>query len=163
MRNAMKISSLAAAVVFAGTASAASTTTNFGVTATVAASCKLSTVPTLDFGAYDPTTGTNLDASTSITTTCTNTTPYNIGLDAGTSAGATVNSRKMASGSDTLSYNLYMDSSYTQNWGNTVGSDTVSMTGSGSAQSVTVYGRIPASASANPGSYSDSILVTVSY
>jgi len=163
MRTIMKISSLVAAVAFVGTASAATTTTNFGVTATVAGSCTLSTVPTLAFGTYDPTSGSNLDASTSITTTCTNTTPYNIGLDAGTASGATVSSRKMTSGGSTLSYNLYRDSARTQNWGNTVGTDTLALTGSGAAQSATVYGRIPAGTPANIGSYSDTVMVTVSY
>lgn len=48
-------------------------------------------------------------------------------------------------------------------WGNTVGTDTVSATASGSAQSHTVYGRVPPQTSPAPASYTDTITVTVTY
>jgi spore coat protein U-like protein len=44
-----------------------------------------------------------------------------------------------------------------------VSSDAVAATGNGSAQSFTVYGRVPPQAAPAPGNYSDTITVTVTY
>ena len=73
--------------------------------------------------------------------------------------------RRMAGpGGQFLNYGLFRDSGRTVQWGNgTALGGQVSGTGSGSAQSLTVYGRIPASQLATPGSYSDSVVVTVEY
>jgi len=62
---------------------AATATTTFQVTATVNATCLISAT-NLAFGAY---TGTQTDATSTVTVTCTNTTPYNIGLNAAHSPG----------------------------------------------------------------------------
>jgi|SRR5271165_1854374 len=94
---------------------------------------------------------------------CTNTTPYNIGLDAGTATGATVTTRKMTNGAATVSYLLYSGSGRTTNWGNTIGTDTVAATGSGTGQSYTVYGRVPAQSTPAPAAYAETITVTVTY
>ena len=48
------------------------------------------------------------------------------------------------------------------NWGNTSGS-WVSGTGSGAAQPLAVYGVLPAGQYVPPGSYTDTIAVTVTY
>jgi spore coat protein U-like protein len=67
-------------------------------------------------------------------------------------------------GGSGLSYSLYQNSTRTTNWGNTVGTDTVSGTGTGNAQALNVYGRIPGSqTSVVPGSYADTITVTLTY
>ena len=88
---------------------------------------------------------------------------FNVGLNQGTTSGGTVAIRKLTSGSATLDYLLFSDSGRTANWGNTVGTDTVAKTGNGSAQSTTVYGRIPAQTSPAPGAYSDTVTVTVTF
>ena len=94
---------------------------------------------------------------------CTNTTPYNIGLDAGTGSGATVATRKMTSGGATVSYSLYSDSAHATVWGNTIGTDAVAGTGNGTGQNYTVYGRVPPQTTPAPGTYTDTITVTVTY
>ena len=148
------------AVALSSPVEAATATTSFSVTATVQASCTVS-ASNLAFSAY---TGVENDTNTAVSVSCTTSTPYNVGLNAGAGTGATVSSRKMTGPSSSLlNYALYRDSARTQNWGNTVGTDTVSGTGNGTAQSLTVYGAIPASQSASPGSYSDTIVVTVTY
>ena len=43
-----------------------------------------------------------------------------------------------------LNYSLSSDPAHTINWGNTVGTDTVSGTGTGGLQIITVYGFVPA-------------------
>lgn len=142
--------------------SAATTTTTFGVSATVSSSCSVS-ASALGFGTIDPLAGTDTDATTTIDVTCSNSTTYDVGLDAGTNS-TDVTARKMSDGgTNTLNYSLYSDSGRTTNWGNTVGTDTVSGTGNGSAQTLTVYGRVPSQTTATPASYSDTITVTVTY
>lgn len=139
----------------------ATQTSTFTVTATVNATCNISTSP-LAFGVYDPSSAK--DGTTTLGVTCTNGTAYNIGLDAGTGSGATIDSRKMTSGAGTLTYSLFSNSGRTTTWGNTVGTNTVAGTGSGSQQSLTVYGRITSNqTSAIAGSYSDTITVTVTF
>jgi spore coat protein U-like protein len=139
--------------------SGATSTSTFQVTATVASSCSVSAT-TLAFGNY---TLAQLDGSSTITATCTNGTTYTIGLDAGTFAGATTSTRRMTGPSASgLSYSLFSDSGRTTNWGNVTGS-WVSGTGSGAAQVLSVYGRIPASQTASIGSYADTITVTITF
>lgn len=148
-----------ATLVAPQTAGAATATGSMAVSSTIQASCSVS-ASALAFGTYS---GSQLDATTTVDVTCTNTTPYNIGLNAGTGTGATVSSRKMTAGSTTLNYALYSDSGHATNWGNTVGTDTVTGTGTGASQSLTVYGRIAGSQTSAPGSYADTITVTVTY
>jgi spore coat protein U-like protein len=135
-------------------------TTSFAITATIQATCTVSATP-LAFGTY---AGVLINSTSTISATCTNTTPYKVGLNAGTATGATVANRSMTGPSASLlHYHLYSDSGHTINWGNTVGTDTVSMTGSGVAQTLTVYGQVPAGQFVTPGSYSDTITVTLTY
>ena len=97
---------------------------------------------------------------------CTDTTTYNIGLNAGLGIGATVNNRSMtdSSLSHSLPYHMYSDAAHTLNWGDTIGVDTVTGTGNGLAQSHTVYGVIPTGSLVEPGAdYIDTITVTLTY
>jgi spore coat protein U-like protein len=147
-------------VVSAAPALAAEATGSFDVSATVGDSCSVSAAD-LAFGNVDPLSATATTATAAIDVTCSNGTSYDVGLDAGGAAGATVTSRAMGDGdSTTLNYALYTDAART----NTVGTDTVSGTGNGSAQTQTVYGEIPGSQSGVPtGTYSDTINLTVTY
>lgn len=165
MKSFVKISSAAAAAILAlslGSTSASAApvtvTTTFSVSATVQATCLVSATG-LSFGTY---TGAAATATSSVSVTCTNTTGYNVGLSAG--GGGDVATRAMSGpNSSSLSYSLFTDSNRTTNWGNTVGTDTVGGTGNGSAQSLTVYGKIPGGQYVAPGSYSDTITATVTY
>lgn len=65
-------------------------------------------------------------------------------------------------GTQTVGYNLYTSSAYTTAWGDgTGGSSTVA--GTGLAQSTTVFGRVPAQTTPQAGTYTDTIIVTVTY
>ncbi len=137
-----------------------SATTTFTLTAVIQATCSI-TATALAFGNYS---GTALTSNATVTVTCTNTTPFDIGLNAGSASGATVTSRKMTGPlSATLSYSLFRDSALTQNWGNTVGTDTLHATGNGTGTPYTVYGQIPAKLFATPGVYNDTVVATVTY
>jgi len=141
---------------------AATATTTMTVQMTITATCLVNSASTLNFGTQGV-LSTNVDQTSTLQVTCTNTTPYNIGLNAGTGTGATVAARKMTSGANTVNYTLYSNSGRTTLWGNTVGTDTVAATGNGAAQSYTVYGRVPPQAAPAPGTYTDTITVTVTY
>ena len=78
---------------------------------------------------------------------CTKNSPYTVGLNAGTTTGATIAQRLMANGADTMNYNLYTDAARSTIWGNSAVAPTwVSGTGAGmgTAQVLTVYGRLRA-------------------
>lgn len=61
-------------------------------------------------------------------------------------------------------YGLYKDAGRSQPWGDgaTPGS-TVAGTGTGAAKGYTVYGRVPPQTTPTPGTYSDTVVVTVTY
>ena len=104
-----------------------------------------------------------LNVASTLTITC-NTTTYNVCLNAGLATGATVTIRKMTGrASAMLNYAMFRDSARTLNWGNTVGTDTLSSTGNGSALFSSVFGHLAAGQSVTPGAYSDTIIVTVTY
>jgi spore coat protein U-like protein len=104
-----------------------------------------------------------IDASTTITITCTNTTAYNVGLSPGNGTGATVTNRLMTNGAVTVQYGLFSDAARSVNWGQTVPTDTVAKVGTGAAQVLTVYGRVTAGRFVAPGTYNDIITATVTY
>jgi spore coat protein U-like protein len=136
-----------------------SATATFSVTATIVKDCTVSAT-NLAFGNY---TGGVSNSTSTVSVTCTSGTTYTVGLSAGLATGATVTTRKMQNGSALLNYGLYSNSGHTTNWGNTSATNWVSGTGSGSAQGITVYGQIPAAQYVKPGSYTDTITVSVTY
>jgi spore coat protein U-like protein len=143
-------------------AQAATATTTFTVQMTIAASCIINSASTLNFGTSGV-IAANVDQTSTLAVQCTNTTPYNIGLDAGTGTGATVAARKMTNGANTITYSLYSDTGRTTVWGNTIGTNTVTATGSGASQPFTVYGRVPPQSTPAAALYTDTITVTVTY
>jgi len=153
-----------AAIAFAAiqSAHAATDSDTMAVTATVVASCNVDASDLL-FGNYDPVAASPLDVGTSIDVTCTNGTAYTVALDEGLGAGATIASRRMTAGADTLVYSLYRNAGRTNVWGETAGVDTVAGTGTGAAQDIDVYGRVTANQTAPAGAFSDTVTVTVTY
>jgi spore coat protein U-like protein len=112
------------------------------------------------FGSY---TGVIVDVTGTVTVTCPNGRAYDVALSAGTATGATVTNRSMTGpGSALLGYGLYSNATHTTNWGNTAATNWVTGTGTGAAQPITVYAQLPAAQYVAPGSYADTITVTVS-
>ncbi len=136
-------------------AQAATATATFQVTATVAATCSATTT-NLGFGTY---TGAQIDQTNTIDVTCTNGTTYTVGLNNGANYSAP--NRRMTNGTNFLNYDLYNDAPGGTRWGD--GSGTVNGTGNGMAQTLTVYGRLPAGQTLYTGSYTDTIQVTITY
>jgi spore coat protein U-like protein len=131
-------------------------------TASVTGSCTISAgaMPFGSFGLALATTSRSQTATLSYT--CSAGTTARITLGQGQHGTGTLSSpvRYMASGSGTLSYQLYSDSGQTTVWDGVTG---VSVTGTGSAQTSTVYGKTPAQAVPPAGTYTDTVVVTITF
>jgi spore coat protein U-like protein len=124
---------------------------------------------TLAFGTYNPVIGTPTTANASIVVTCSavvslsTQVPYTLLLSAGS---GTIANRKMVSGANSLPYNIYTTSSYATVWDNTTGvSGNVTVTpllGQGTDTQI-AYGRILALQPVPVGTYTDSLVITVSF
>jgi len=138
-------------------------------TATVSSNCNVSTT-TLNFGSSGTSITSPVDSTATITVQCTNTTPYSIGLGSGANASGSQN-RMAAGSSQYLNYNLYTDSGYSHPWTTTTsttsctgGANTCVLgTGTGANQNVTVYGQVPVQTAPASGTYTDSVVVTVTF
>lgn len=135
----------------------------FNVQATNVATCNVSTTA-LDFGTLSGLT-TAQAATGQLGITCTKGVNYTVSLGNGSSGGTGPASRKMlsvATGS-TINYGIYRDAAHLQAWGQTIGTDTAAGTGTGLQQNLTAYGYLPAQGNPAPATYSDTVVVTVSY
>lgn len=135
----------------------------FTATADVPAECRAYAVSDLAFGTIPGLIATDVDHDTTFSMTCTGRTAWNVGLDDGLNASGSARRMRRGAGSDHVTYELYTTPARTVRWGDTIGTDTVTGTGTGITQSLTVHGRIPAPQSLPAGSYSDTITVTITY
>lgn len=136
------------------------------------ASCSVSAVPTL-FGSYNPLSASADDSTGSVTVTCGINAiailqSYTVALSTGSSGSYAA--RRLQAGASALQYQLYRDAARTSVWGD--GSGGTAIVSGGFVLSLivpvsathTVYGRVPAlQTTATPGSYADTIIVTVTY
>lgn len=161
--NLTYVAALPLLFVLSGTAYSQTATTQFNVQITINAECLINSAGDLTF----PATGVIDDvvnATSDIAVQCTNGTEYDLGLNAGLGATATVATRQMTGpGAETLDYSLYTDPAHTVVWGDTVSTDTVAGIGTGAAQTYTVYGQVPTQDTPTPGTYNDIITVTLTY
>ncbi|HEV7616756.1 MAG TPA: spore coat U domain-containing protein [Burkholderiaceae bacterium] len=167
IKFSQRVLGLAVASVFAALGvnshAAVTATGTFAVNATVATSCTISGTALAFGAAVDATSGVNTDSTSTLTATCTPGTTYTIGLSAGSASGATVTTRKMVNGTDTLNYGLYTTALRDVNWDNT-GAGLPGGTGTGAGQTYTVYGRIPSGQGAAKAlAYSDIITATINF
>ena len=141
-------------------------TANLVVSLTITANCTI-TASTVPFGSTSS-LATVINQSGTLNVTCTNTTPYTVGLDAGNVATSTVNARLMAglatgNTTTTIPYQLYSDSARGTVWGNASGS-WITGTGSGALQTLTVYGQVPTAASTpKPDAYQSTVIATITF
>ncbi len=143
-------------------APSATKSSTFQVLATMVSDCTIISAPNIDFGTVGVMTA-NKDVTSTLTVACTPGTTYTVSLDAGTGAGSTIADRRMASGGNSLKYQLFRDSGYTQNWGNTPGTDTNGGTGTGGNNSFTIYARVPPQPAPAVGSYASTVTATITY
>lgn len=147
-------------------ASFQTTTTTFNVTGTVptVAGCTVAATA-MDFGtlsAFQATAPTG--GQSQLTVHCSNGTPYEVGMSYGLHA-ACGSGRCVQNGPYNFAYSLFTDSAMTSIWGPIGGANaTVTGTGNGADQILQVYGMPGAPAPADPpGTYTDTVTVTVQY
>jgi spore coat protein U domain-containing protein, fimbrial subunit CupE1/2/3/6 len=153
---------VAGVVLISLSAFAADATGNLSVSANVVNACTVSD-GTLNFGAYDPLSGSNLDQTGSFDVRCTNGGSAAIKLDQGLHGTGSLDApaRRMTDGGGNyLDYQLFSDVDRAVAWEGATGID---YTGTGNTQSQTVYGRIVAGQNAVAGNFSDTVVITVTY
>ena len=132
----------------------------FALTAQQGHACTLN-VTGVNFGTYDVFSNIALDSTGNIDVNCPGGTGYSIALSEG---GGTHTQRVMGSGAHRLNYNLYTASNRAVVWGDAIsGTVTVNGTGIGVNVNHAVYGRIPALQNVHAGSYSDIIIVELTF
>lgn len=171
-----KLSKLALAIsamAMVGTSIAATDTANLTVGASVVNACAIGP-GTLNFGALGlvvvPGAGTvgvngdnDADSGATMSVVCTNGASATIGGGLGLNAAGAV--RKMISGADLLTYELYADAGRLTVLDNTV-PGSIAYTGTGAATTTdAIYGRVTAAqlAAAVKGTYSDTVALTITY
>ena len=135
----------------------------FTVSATNQASCTVSATD-LNFGSTGSLSSV-VDSTNSISIKCTNGTAYTVSLSGGLSGAMNPTLRHMTStlNSEYVTYGIYRDASRTQEWGSTLGTNTASAIGIGVEQNFLGYGRVPVQTTPSAQSYTDTIIVTVTY
>ena len=136
------------------------------VSATVPNNCTVNS-PTLSFGtSVNPLSGSNTDATATISVTCTIGTAFHVGLGDGANFSSPNRRMRIGATSDYLNYEIYRDAPRTERFGDSDDTaDRVAGTGLGSsANSITAYGRIPSGqTTAAVGAYSDTVGISVTY
>ncbi len=159
-----------AGVSLSTTASAATATGSLNAKITITSNCAITGASTdLDFGSNASTAAGPISASNGgFSVTCTNQTPYTIGLKS-TASGSTDDGKgtmtaTVGGTAYTIGYQLYQDAGTTV-WGNTTtGTANVkSSTGTGTAQAFTVYGKTTTSLNVPAATYSDVVSINVEY
>lgn len=132
------------------------------VTAKIIPECIISAKPDIDLGPR-PASEKDITSNSTIGVTCTNTTPYNIGL---APSNSSLNGNGLMKGSDgnpSVPYQLQStDGVGGTPWGNKVMENVVTKEGSGQFQPQTVYVNVP-SADFKPDKYSDTVTINVNY
>jgi spore coat protein U-like protein len=131
------------------------------VTATVSSNCTIAST-SISFGSQGV-LNSNKDAQGTLSIQCTSGLPYAVSLNGGTSGATDPTQRKMKLTTSSIVYGLYQDAARSQPWGSTSGVNTASGTGTGLTQTLTVYGRVAPQTTPKAGSYSDTIIATITY
>lgn len=139
-------------------------------TATIGSECNVSATA-LNFGSTPSLITPAITSTATITTQCTDSTPYSIGLDNGLNVNGTQRRMQLGATGNYINYNLYTNSAHSHRWSTTTstttctsGTETCELgTGTGSNQNYTVYGRVPVQTAPASGAYIDTVVVTVTF
>lgn len=162
LRRSMLFAALVASAIVAPQAVFAGTdTTSLGVQTEILASCVFPVASTpVDFGPLDTTLG-NVPSSGTITVKCTTNTLAKLGLDAGLNAVAGQRKVKDA-GTNLIDYSLWQDAAHTVAWLN-ADPNQLSFTATGVNETKTVYGLLNYSSVMPLGTYTDTVVATVTF
>lgn len=132
--------------------------------------CSVIGTRVLDFGSYDVFSPSPTDANGTLRIQCRQLqgATVTVSLDQGLYSGGTFFPRRMLSGASTMQYNVFSNGQGGTVWGDgSSGTATVSRTlnPTDTVQSfdLTMYGRIPAGQNLAPGTYADSVNLTITF
>lgn len=121
---------------------------------------------TLNFGVYDPGAESSDNSTATISLQCAIGLLPSFTVALSTGDSGSYSPRRMLNGSSTLSYNLYIDQRHMVVWGDGTGATSTesfdSLLSLGGTN-FTVYGSAPPGQYATPGTFADTITVTVTY
>jgi spore coat protein U-like protein len=120
----------------------------------------------VNFGVYDPGAASSTKSMGTVAVQCTIGILPSFQVALSTGGSGSYATRKMSNGTDRLSYNLYTDAGRTIIWGDGSGGTSINSFGgliSLGSTSFTVYGKAPKGQYPAPGSFTDTITVTVTY
>ena len=120
----------------------------------------------LNFGNYNASSGTATTANMTVTVSCQNGGDTLPAFVASLSKGGapTYNPRQMSLAANKLNYNIFNQAAFTTIWGDgTGGTLTRSYGGGGNSAAGTGFGQITTGQYVTPGSYTDTITVTITY
>ncbi|HEY7764666.1 MAG TPA: spore coat U domain-containing protein [Aestuariivirgaceae bacterium] len=144
-------------------ASAGTDTDTFDVTLNIQAGCEVTSPNDLDFGTASF-LDTAITAQVQFQIRCSSGTSGTISLNGGSGSSGTITTRTMENGANVASYSLYTASNLAFIWGDgTGGSSTVTHTGTGVQETLTIYGQVPNQATPPPGVYSDTVTITATF
>ena len=129
-----------------------------------AQACTISAT-SVNFGSYNVFNGSHTDSTGTVTYRC-NGSAHNITIGLTQGAGASFNQRQMQKGSESLTYNLFVDASRTNIWGDgTSGTSVYSISNPPNNTNVnlTVYGRVTAGQDVSAGSFSDTVTAVINF
>lgn len=153
------------AILYATSALAGSTSTNFNSSVTISPKCTISGTK-IDFGDVSPKNSGFVSVSSLINSICTKSTPYTIIIGSGENGD--ILNRKLkgtnAGNNDKLIYTIYNDPSFSQIIGDgTNGTITLSGIGTGGNVSMTIYGYLNLKQYISPDYYYDNLSVVINY
>jgi spore coat protein U-like protein len=142
-------------------ASATTTTSDMTVSMNIAASCAISSPPSLDLGSVTD-LSTQHTADTTIPLSCSNGATYKLIADNGAHYDSVNSIRRMANGTNYISYSIYTDSGYASAFPTTLAAATA-QAGTGSVVNIPIYAKVTGQALPPVGSYADTVTLTVNY
>jgi spore coat protein U-like protein len=159
--KALKLTAAALALALAslaGSASAATSNGTLNASVQITDGC-LATSNTLSFGNIGL-LRTNKDAQTNVSVFCTSALPYTIKIFDAADAAATTFTMK--NGANNIGFQLFQDASRTMAWDSTNGRNGTGIA-TGNAQTLVLYGRIPAQTSRPEGHYEAQMRMQIDY
>ena len=166
MKNTISILIASSFLALYSTVHAATATTTLNVTATALGSCSIGSGGALNFGNYDAdaTTDTTGNTGTSVQVTCNGGTAWSLYSSESVVTKIMQNTTILeATSMYQLPYTLYTDSGMLTPLAVTNTTGTITGTGTGSAQSAVIYGKIVKGLNVFSGSYAQTINLTLVY
>ena len=152
------------AVLTPSAAFAGSTTSQMNVNAAIPNACTMGAT-TMDFGTLA--SGGSLTLPTTngtgtLTVNCLSGGDYEVWVSSATQSGNNFYMSKAATNAK-INYLIYTDSARTTPFPTAQSSSSLGGTGTGSNQTITVYGKIPSQTTTQAGAYSDTLAFTIQY